>query len=109
MLIQNKHSSPAEAVEDIEQSPLKLAMKQAKERKAAAPPPAPVAPEAAPGMVECRGLKLCPNDNYLYAVVNGEKVTVRAGRRWAHRLTGKTFQAAPEIRADGETIYVYQP
>lgn len=84
-------------------------MKQAKERKAQAAPPEPAAPSSPPETVECRGLRLCPNDNYLYAVVNGEKVTVRAGRRWAHRLTGKNFQATPELRADVETIYVYQP
>jgi hypothetical protein len=89
MLIQPKHSSPAAAAEATEAKPIKRAK-----------PPA---------TVELRGLKLCPNENYLYAVLDGVKVTVRAGRQWAHRLTGKTFKATPEIRVDGETIYVYQP
>jgi len=101
MLIHEKTTSPAAAAADIENSPLTRAIRQVKERKAAIP-------ADLPETVECRGLQLCPNDNFLYAVVDGEKIVVRAGKRWAHRLTGKTFEA--RIVKDGdETTYVYQP
>ena len=106
MLIQEKTTSPAAAAADID-SPLKLAIKQAKERKTA-PTPELVIPADLPETVECRGLKLCPNDNFLYAVVDGEKIVVRAGKRWAHRLTGKTFEARI-VKENDETTYVYAP
>lgn len=107
MLIHEKTTSPAAAAADIENSPFTRAIRQVKERKVA-PQPEPVIPADMPETVECRGLKLCPNDNFLYAVVDGEKIVVRAGKRWAHHLTGKTFEA--RIVKDGdETTYVYQP
>jgi hypothetical protein len=61
-----------------------------------------------PETVECRGLKLCPNANFLYAVAGDEKIVVRAGKRFAHRLTGKTFQARI-VREGDETTYIYGP
>lgn len=60
-----------------------------------------------PRTVACRGLKLCPNAHFLYAVVDERKVTVRAGR-WSPRLVGKDFQATATVTGD-ETTYAYTP
>jgi hypothetical protein len=70
-------------------------------------PQKPAATEPVEETVECRGLKLCPNKNYLFAVVGDTKVTVRAGRL-APRLTGKIFRATVTQEGD-ETIYIHAP
>ena len=98
MLIRDKITSQEAREEATEDSP----------KRARKPAPEPVIPANLPETVECRGLKICPNDNFLYAVVDGEKIVVRAGKRWAHRLAGKTFEARI-VRDDPQTQYVYSP
>ena len=70
----------------------------------------PVAEQAMPpsATVEVIGIRPAPNKNFIYASLNGERVTVFAGKRWAARLAGKKFKAA--VESDGaQTTYRYHP
>lgn len=70
------------------------------------PAPAPAVEQAAEQIVDCLGMRLCPNRAWLYAIVGEEKVAVFAGRRLAQRLVGKPFQATVTTE-DGEKQYTY--
>jgi hypothetical protein len=71
-------------------------------------PVAEPAPVVSNDTVEVIGIRPAPNKNFIYASLNGERVTVFAGKRWAARLAGKKFKAA--VESDGaQTTYRYHP
>jgi hypothetical protein len=54
--------------------------------------------------VEVIGIRPAMNKNFIYANMNGERVAVFAGKRWAARLAGKKFKVT--IENDGtQTTY----
>jgi len=76
-----------------------------------APTPEPVAEPAPAGSndtVDVIGIRPAMNKNFIYANMNGERVAVFAGKRWAAKLAGKKFKVT--IENDGtQTTYRHAP
>lgn len=71
------------------------------------PAPEPV-PEVSNDTFEVIGIRPAMNKNFIYANMNGERVAVFAGKRWAARLAGKKFKVT--IENDGtQTTYRHAP
>ena len=56
--------------------------------------------------MQVRVIKPCPNPRFVYADLNGEKITVQCGTRHSRKILGKTIT----VRRDEDgTTYTYEP
>ena len=68
----------------------------------------PVPPSAEVEFIAVRGLNLARNENFVYADLNGTRIAVLAGRKFAKRLAGKPFNVKVD-RSGPETTYHFLP
>ena len=59
------------------------------------------------GIYEVRVLRPCKNPNMVEALLNSEKIVVRASRRVRDRLVGKIIKISRTNLDDGQVIYDY--
>lgn len=59
------------------------------------------------GIYEVKVLRPCKNPNMVEALLNGEKIVVRASRRVRDRLVGKIIKISRTNLDDGQVIYDY--
>lgn len=59
------------------------------------------------GIYEVKVLRPCKNPNMVEALLNGEKIVVRASRRVRDKLVGKIIKISRTNLDDGQVIYDY--
>ena len=74
-----------------------------------APPVATETPQSGDKeIIDVIGIRPARNKNFVYAALDGQRIPVFAGKRFAKRLAGKKFKVS--VTHDGaQTLYHYHP